>query len=144
LLVMGTVVILDTINDQIANANLDSIRPLNLPEWSGGTGSSDPCEGIDGCVVDTCPIMRATVWCSTWCSDRNGSFVDNGYFTAAQCAFRPSNEIDCETRPAPGIGNPIADCRNAITECESGGGYYVEQINGTTPEDAAIACRPQF
>jgi len=53
LLVMGTVVILDTINDQIANANLDSIRPLNLPEWSGGGGGLEVAPPItDGNPID--------------------------------------------------------------------------------------------
>lgn len=152
LLILGTVLILDTINDQITNANL-SLESLNLEgsEWSF-EDPTIPCQGIEDCEVITCEFWRdplADTWCSDWCENRNGLHIDNvtilaGEFDTHQCALRPTEEIDCYVRPAPGTGNAIAECGAAIDECEADGGYYVDQVNGSTPEDTVITCRPPY
>lgn len=145
LIILATVLILETINPQLNNFNVLELRGANVPR-----GYINPidnqiqnyCANNNGCVRERCPFVRGFVTCRTWCENRNGIHVDNGALTAAECIMAPtdSNQVQIgEERVTGSFGCslvtvsefPEYDCSDAIANCNTvANSRFVE--NGNT------------
>lgn len=144
LIILSAILILETINPNLNNFDVLNLSAVNRPADRGNPGEeriTSFCENNAGCVRERCPFVRGLVSCRTWCENRDGLHVDNGWMTAAECILSPSNANQVqigETRVEGNFGCGVVtagefstfDCGNAISECtEAGGTRYVENGN---------------
>jgi hypothetical protein len=131
LIVIGAVVILNTINADIVNTSLTfnetTLTPAPPNEFENEMEAM--CSSPDGCTIRTCIV--AWSGCRTWCEDEmHGIVVVDGNFVD-DCLTHNPRRFDCAIVPAtPDVydadgniispGNPSGfDCDAAEAQCES-------------------------
>jgi hypothetical protein len=143
LIVIGAVVILNTINADIVNTSLTfrdtTLEPLPPEELTAAEAAvraiCTPARG-SACTVAGCTIGILES-CRSWCEDTMNGFVFNSGIAYLNCIVKEPISIPCQEQvDADGnpiidseSGNPVYDCNTAEIECESLNGTPRNYIN---------------
>ncbi len=135
ILIIGAVLILNTINPTIAN--ITALQ--DLPDLTVDVDSHDNTvtgdSNVAGYYVEDCPLLRTSVRCKTWCEETMGGtylvdgsqpFFDLGIVSdittsSLQCkiAYVEQDTYDCtDTGAKDADGASVYSCDKVITVCE--------------------------